>query len=301
MKNILVLCVFFLAACSTTEQITDMPLQPYLTATAPASKTPDVIVVNNTPAATSTPHIYTIKSGDTFSQLAEKFGISQDALRAANPDVVPNAMPVGGTLIIPDPAQANPSASSPTPMPAPVTQAGCHPSADMGLWCYALIQNETESGLANVSAQITLIDSNGNSAASKAAYPPLDIIQPKTSLPLYAFFPNTPAEFHPRVQVLTAFESTTYLRATIANLSVQTQPDQLMAWVAGDVYLAPESTAATQTWVAAVAYGEDGIVVGVKRWQGGAIPPGGSIPFRFTVSGFAPGIEAVQVFAEAKP
>ena len=296
---------FLLTACApaSPQNTSNNSLEPYLTATPSLTPTPNVLVIVETPIPTSTPFVYTIQSGDTFSELAEQFKISQDELRAANPDVSPNSMSVGATLLIPDSSNALAAASTPTPVPAPVTQTVCHPTADNGLWCFALIQNNTPDILENVSAQITLLDENNNVLASQTAFMPLDIIPPNTSLPVYVFFPNTPASANIQVQVLSAIQSNAsrYLPATLNNIITQIDWNGLTAQLSGQIILPAESTAATQVWVAAVAYDKDGRVVGVKRWEGGAIQPGGSIAFSFLVSSLGSAIDTVEFVVEARP
>ena len=281
-------------------------LEPYLTATPSLTPTPIVIVIVETPLPTATPFIYTIQAGDTFSELAERFKISQDDLRAANPDVSPNSMSVGTTLLIPNSSSALASASTPTPVPAPVTQAVCHPTADNGLWCFALIQNNSPDILENVSAQITLLDENNNVIASQTAFTPLDIIPPNSSLPVYVFFPDTLPNVIPQVQLLSAIQldsnNTRYLPATLNNTIAQIDWNGLTAQLSGQIHLPAESAAATtaRVWVAAVAYDKDGRVVGIKRWEGGAIQPGGSVSFSFLVSSLGSAIDAVEFFVEAR-
>ena len=305
MRNLSLLFIFLVTACAPApaRSIFNKSPNPYLTTTPSLTPTPNVLVIVETPVPSATPFVYTIKSGDTFSELAEQFKISQDELRAANPDVSPNSMPVGKTLLIPGSSNALAAASTPTPVPAPVTQTVCHPTTDNGLWCFALIQNNTPDILENVSAQITLLNENNNVLASQTAFMPLDIIPPNTSLPVYVFFPNTPANTNIQVQVLSAVQSNTsrYLPAKLNNTNAKVDWNGLTAQLSGQVTLPAESTAATQVWVAAVAYDKDGLVVGVKRWEGGAIQPGGSIAFSFFVSSLGSAIDAVDFTVEAKP
>jgi LysM repeat protein len=302
MRNSLLFLIFLITACApaSPQSISNNSLEPYLTATPSLTPAPNVLVIVETPIPTSTPFAYAIQSGDTFSELAEQFKISQDELRAANPDVSPNSMPIGATLLIPDSSNAF-AASTLTPVPAPVIQTVCHPTADNGLWCFALIQNTTPDILENVSAQITLLDENNNALASQAAFMPLDMIPPNASLPVYVFFPSTTASANVQVQILSAIQSSNhYLPATLNNAIVQIDWNGLTAQVSGQITLPAESTAATQVWVAAVAYDKDGRVVGIKRWEGGAIQPGGSISFSFLVSSLGSAIDAVEFLVEAK-
>ena len=317
MRNLILICTFFIAACTPAstspytcpggqcqETTSSNSLEPYLTVTPSPTSTPNVIVIAETPLPTSTPFVYIIQAGDTFSTLAERYKIPQDDLRAANPDVSPNSMSVGTTLLIPDSSTSLAAASTLTPVPAPVTQTVCHPSADNGLWCFALIHNDTPGILENVSAQITLLDENNNALVSQTAFLPLDIIPPSSSLPVYVFFPNTPASADIQVQLLSAIQldqsNSRYLPVTLYNTIAQIDWNGLTAQLSGQILLSAESRAATQVWVAAVAYDKEGRVVGVKRWEGGAIQPGESTSFSFLVSSLGPAIDAVEFIVEVR-
>lgn len=299
---LLIFLVFASACAPAPAQTTDVSLQPYLTATPIATSTPNMLIVVETPLPTITPHIYIIESGDTISEIAEKFKIPQENLIAANPDVNPNALTIGQSLIIPDPSAPLAAASTLTPVPVPVTQAACHPTADSGLWCFALIQNNTGSMIENVSAQITLLDEDNNVVASQTAFMPLDILPVNESLPVYVYFPNASVNAKPQVQVLSAMPGgSSYLPASLDNTSAQIDWDGKSANLSGQVLLPAESNAATQVWVAAVAYDKYGTVVGVRRWEGGALQPGSSLNFDFSVSSVGGEIEAVEFFAQARP
>lgn len=302
MRKTLFFCALLLGACASSNgQPSDGPLQPYLTRTPASTSTPNAIVIINTIVPTATPFIYIIQQGDTFSALAEKFKVTQDDLRTANPDVSPNSMSVGTNLLIPGSSLTSVDASTPTPAPAPITQSICHPTTDNGLWCFALIQNDTAGFLENLSARITL-DPN----TSAIAFTPLDIIPPNSSMPVYVFFPNTPAPLgaNPQVQILSAIQLSAnpprYLKATLNNTIAKIDWDGFTAQLSGEILLPAESSAATQVWVAAVAYDKLGQVVGVKRWEGGAIQPGGSLKFNFAVSSLRSAIDTVEFFVQAK-
>ena len=308
MRNSLFLLIFLITACAPasapTQKTTNNSLEPFLTATPSLTPTPNVLIIAETPIPTSTPFVYTIKKGDTFSELAEQFKISQNELRAANPDVSPNSMAIGTKLLIPSTSSTIANAATLTPVSVSVTQTVCHPSADHGLWCFALIHNDTTNILEDVSAQITLLNENNNAIASQTAFLPLDIIPPNSSLPAYVFFPNAAVSANIQVQVLSAIQldnkNSHYLPATLNNNVAQINWNGLTAQLSGQIILPAESTAATQVDVAAVAYDKNGRVVGVKRWDGGAIQPGGSTPFNFLVSSLGPAIDTVDFVVQAK-
>ncbi len=308
----LFLLMFLLSACAPAsgtacpggqcnEDTTSGPVASHWTATPSLTPTPNILVIIETPIPSSTPFVYTIQSGDTFSELAEQFKISQDELRAANPDISPNSMSIGATLLIPD-ISAAPKRATPTPEPVPVTQSVCHPTADNGLWCFALIQNNTPDLLENISAQITLLDENQSTLESKTAFLPLNMIPPNSALPVYVFFPNIAAHDSMQVQVLSAVRSggTRYLPAGLNNVITQIDWRGLSAMISGEISQPVESTTATRVWVAAVAYDKDGRVVGLKRWEGGAIEAGERLAFRFMVSSLGPPIDRVEYVVEAR-
>lgn len=64
---------------------------------------------------------HTIQSGETFSQIAQKYGLSQNALKQANPKVNPNVIVVGAKLNLPSGATAKTTAPASTPTPSKST------------------------------------------------------------------------------------------------------------------------------------------------------------------------------------
>jgi LysM repeat protein len=63
---------------------------------------------------------YSVKSGDTLAGIAERFGVSLDDLRAANPNLNPAALSVGDLVRLPalsgdPPPTATPTSDAPPP------------------------------------------------------------------------------------------------------------------------------------------------------------------------------------------
>lgn len=299
MQKKLLFCVLLLASCASPNQpTTNISLQPYLTNTPQNTNTPNVLIVETTPIPTNTPHIYIVEQGDTFSEIAEKFKVSISDLRAANPDVSPNAMPVGQSLIIPDPSAIFAAASTPTPLPVPITQTVCYADSSSGLHCFALIQNNSANMLENVSVKFNLLDEANNVIASDEAFTILDIIPTNSALPVYVYFSNVNQKVNPQVQLLSAYQgnASNYVSAAINN-SV-TEIDGNFANVNGQYIV---SASANQIWIVAVAYDKNGTVNGVKRWENRAATQAGVLtPFRFSVSSVGADIEALEFFIQAK-
>lgn len=57
--------------------------------------------------------LYTIQAGDTFFQLSQRFGVSLNAILAANPGVAPESLQIGQLVCIP----TTPPGPPPTPCP----------------------------------------------------------------------------------------------------------------------------------------------------------------------------------------
>jgi LysM repeat protein len=268
---------------------------------------PEGVAALETPLPSPTPFLYEIQAGDTLGGIALKYGVSLDDLVAANPDVSPNSMSIGTNLRIPsNPAEPS-GASTPTPVPAPVQQVVCYPGSDQGMWCFVLVLNDTPDILENLSAQVTLLDGDGEALASAPAISVLNILPPGTALPLVvAFPPVVPSDAAPLARLLTGIRLASgderYLPAGIHNTLVQVDGSGRTAWVSGQVRLPPEVRAASTLWIAAVAYDRSGRVVGVKRWQAAdVLAPGDSLPFTFIVSSLGGEIDRVEFAVEARP
>ncbi len=308
--NLFFAFLFLLTACApqaTQSKPQPSDLIPYLTATQAPLPTPEGLVPLTTPLPSLTPFTYTIKAGDSMSVIANKFGVKLDDLQAANPEILPNAMSVGQVLKIP----SNPDNpfGEPTPTPAPfvVQQIACYPTADKGMWCFVLAYNDSPDFMENVSAQVTLVDSNNNFIASQAALLPLNILPPNTALPMTVFFsPDIPIDAKPQVQVLTAIRllpnDERYIPATINNTLVQVDADGHSAQVSGQVLSQSQTSVAHQVWVAGTAYDEAGRVIGVRRWESSeSLSAGGSLPFEFLISSIGGKIAKVEFAVEARP
>ncbi len=283
-----------------------IPLTPFLTSTPIPLQPPVGLVPLTTPLPSPTPFTYTVQEGDTMSEIAEKFRVSLDDLQAANPQVSANSMSVGQTLNIPSNPENPSGEATPSPAPFAVDQIECYPTADKGMWCFVLARNDSPDVLENLSAQVTLVDSNNATIATQTAWLVLNILPPNTSLPMAVFFtPEIPFTAKPQVQVLTAIRlgqnDARYLPAVINNTLVQVSAEGHSAQVSGLVVSLSQTATANHAWVAATAYDEAGRVVGVRRWESNAgIPPGGGLPFNFIVSSAGGRIARAEFIVEMR-
>ena len=301
--------LILLSGCGTNPPMPGEPaaLTAYQTLTPSPSMTPAMgSLPGETVMPSPTPFTYIIQAGDTMGALAQKFGVSLDALVAANPGISPNAMPIGATLLIPTDRNNPTGESTPTPVPFTITQSQCYPTLDNGMWCFALAQNDSSEALENVSAQIILVSPDGEFIGALTAIPPLNIIPPQTAIPLVAFFPApVPGEARARVQILSAMRlapgSNRYLEASVVNPVIEIAPGGRSANVSGQASLPADSPPAQSVWVVAVAYDGAGRVVGFRRWEGSGLQAGGSLPFAISVASLGMPITRVELHVEARP
>jgi len=278
-------------------------LTPYTTATPePGSPTPTFIVtIPVTPSPTSTPFLHTITNDDTMLGLAFRYGVSLEALKTANPSVIPNAMTVGSQLVIPILIETTQSASTPSPIPVQAGQPRCYPTGDGGAWCLAAVRNITDTTLENLSVWIGLYNSHGDNFASQAAYAPLDILRSGDTMPLMVYFAGPlPVDYTARSEILTASainsDDARYLDAVAKIDSSSIDPNRTLAQVTGQVILPQGKPTASQVWVLAIAYDTDGNILGVRKWKSDTLTD-----FDITVYSLGGVIDHVEVLVEARP
>jgi LysM repeat protein len=88
---------------------------------AAASGSGAVSAAPSTPAPTPTPPkqtVYTVRQGDTLLRIATRFGVTVEALRAANKNIKdPNKIAIGDKIIIPSAAPSEIIDGGPTSTP----------------------------------------------------------------------------------------------------------------------------------------------------------------------------------------
>lgn len=282
--------------------------RPYQTATL----SPTLFVVTPLPPLTEillptpTPFTYTVTAGDTLSGIATRFDVRLDDLLTANPGLSTTALQVGALLTIP---LGGNTSGEPTPTPVPLTilQTDCWPSAEGGLWCFALVHNNYAETIENLSAQFTLLDDSGQEIGSQVAYGLLNILPAGRKMPIAAFFPApVSADVYPRAQVLTAIrlseDDSRYLPIALQNTLVRVDWPGRTAHVTGRAALTTQSATAGTLWVLGVAYDQYGHVVGVRRWDASEPLNADSIlAFDFLVYSLGPPIDHLDLLVEARP
>jgi LysM repeat protein len=209
-----------LAACTAAPAPSPVATPSLLTlptatrrATASAGQTPSPAttpVIIASPTATATPVTHVVTTGETMLGIAIDYGVSLDALQAANPTVQARFLSIGTVLVIPPPeggfAVAATNLAPPPPAPVQFSRPACYPLASDGLYCLVAARNPNTMTLANISARIILAGADGLPFASQNAFGALDLVPPGGAVPLAALFQPAPA--HPAaatgVEALTA-------------------------------------------------------------------------------------------------
>lgn len=306
----LLLAILSVACGSSPEgQKADAPIKTVVSSPVPSSTpsptgspTPLLAPLDIIPP-TSTPVIHVIALGDTLIAIAEKFGVSLESLRAANPNVNPNALPVGATLVIPL-GSTLPGEPTPTPVPLRIRQTTCYPTREGGLWCLALIVNDYAETVENLSILFVLQDENGQEISRQVAFAPLDIVPPGRAIAATAFFPApTPVHARAAARILTAYRllasDTRYLPALARNVLVKIDWDGRSAHLSGLVVLETADVPARKLWILAVAYDVHDNAIGVRRWEA-AQEVDQQIPFAFSVYSLSAPIARVELLVEAQ-
>lgn len=243
------------------------------------------------PSSTPTPLTYVVKKGDDMFGISLRYGVSLDALMAANPKVTPRLLSVGTVLVIPAGgallSATRPPPSS-TPAPVQIGKLNCEPDRSGGAWCFALVTNPLTTALEGVSAVIRIGNEKTGEVKSLPANLPLNLLPPGKELPLAVYYPAPfPQPYQYSIELLSALPlpaaDTRYLLVKIQNEKVVLSEDGLSAEVGAEIILDKPGAAVKQVAVALVLYDSDGDVIGMRRWDSGSISSGVKLVFKINV------------------
>ena len=314
------LWLVFLAACSAapsglpsaTITLRSGELTPFWTPTPTLTSTPRPTATSTpTPTATPTPLTHTVALNETLTSIALKYGISLQALRAANPDVVPELLRVGDVLIIPTASGSEtPTAPVPTPLPLEVSNPICYPDLEGGAWCFCQVHNTFDTMVESVSLRFEIIQQQADGTIWQQAQEvaaPLNFWQAGDWIPLAAYFESPlPVGYHAAVELLTALPApegdSRCLPVILLDQQVELADNGKSVEVSGEIQLAADAQPAGDVWVLAAAYDQNGSLIGLRRWESGVqLLPGESLPYSVRIYAIgAPAIRA-EVWAQALP
>jgi LysM repeat protein len=173
------------------------PTAPALAGVTPSPAATPVIIASPTATATPVTHVVTI--GETMLGIAIDFGVSLEALQAANPTIAARFLSIGTLLVIPPPeggfAVAATNLAPPPPAPVTFSRPLCYSLPSNSLYCLVEARNPNTLPLENISARIILAGPDGLPFASQMAFGALDLVPPGGAVPLATLFQPAPA--HP--------------------------------------------------------------------------------------------------------
>ncbi|MGH2581852.1 MAG: LysM peptidoglycan-binding domain-containing protein [Anaerolineales bacterium] len=302
-KNLIAAALTVVTACSVGKEISNATATSTINLVFFETQTPsqkiDGLEETDIPGPSPTPYYYTVVEGDTLFTIAARLEIELDELLAANPDVDPRFLSPGTQLLIPSGLGIGTALPPiPTPVPVALPSPECFATSAGELWCFVLIENNRGEALENIIASVYLLSSNGELLTSTEAFPPLNLLRSGQAMPLIAYFDEPPpawvtanADLHSSFAVANPEEH--YLDVEFGQTNIEISESGLAAQISGGLEIEASSQPGI-IWVLAVAYSEDGEVVGVRRWEGDR-----EYKFDFWVYSLGPKIFEVQLLVEA--
>jgi len=297
---------------SATPTLTASPVPP-MTATREPSPTPtQTSTPTATPTPTAPPVFHIVKGDDDMFGIAIRYGVSLEALKTANPSVIPHAMGESLQLLIPitptAPAVANPTQTSAlTTKTEGDSKVYCYRDGFGGAWCLVDYTNTSDKPLENVSALVTIKSSSGDYEQSKTALLPLNLVPAQTRIPLTVYFnAPTPVDLIASATIdfslPVAEQDARYLAVTLGAAETTYSEDRLTAQINSEARFEDQARPASSLWVVAVAYDENDQPVGFRRFETSQpIDVSQPLPFNVTVYSMAGAIAQVELYAEARP
>lgn len=276
------------------------PLNPYQSTTkTPAPLTPTSAFSTVEPnLPTPTPFKHAIEPGETLYGIAIKYNVSFDRLVSANPGLDPRLLTVGTEVIIPLTDEESPP--TPTPYPIISEKPACYPTTDGNLYCYALVENDQNISLENISLAFNIFNEDQELVRSQIGFSPLNTLFPGQKIPIGALIPDTAADQDLiTTTLLTAYPSNLQNPLVlISDHSLEYFQENTNAHVMGTYEILVEDVEGRQVWVVGVGY-HQGKPVAVRKWISTIdIEQGSPYPFDFYLYSLGPEIDSVQLFSE---
>ncbi|MCC7362497.1 MAG: LysM peptidoglycan-binding domain-containing protein [Anaerolineales bacterium] len=282
--------------------------RPAVTGTPGREPTPVIIA---SPTATPTPVTHVVLEGESLLGIAFDYGVSLEALEAANPDVQAQFLSIGTVLVIPPPegnfAVAATHLAPPPLAPVALGEPTCYPLASGSLVCLLEARNPGAVAVENVSARLTLAGADGLPFTSAVAFAALDLIPAGAALPLAVLFTPRPTQAVAAtgVELLTgnvAADPAPPTRAVLLPVTITASGLLAGRWsVAGEVTNPSEQALATSQ-LALALYDASGALAGYrKQTLAPGLLPGETRAFSLAADVLGGAVEQFTVFAEGRP
>ena len=244
--------------------------------TIPASATPMGLQPppdTATPTITPTPIVHVVGKGDTLQAIAFDFGVSVEALQAANGIENPQFLQVGQRLVIPVEEEGESSGSgqllpTPTPHPLQVQGVAFYETPVGSLLGLGEVVNTTALTLTNVQVEAALMNAVGERIVNTNSFGAMDLVPPGARCPFSVLFTTPPPEWSSyQVNVIRGQEagvlSTAYVPLAVTEVDGR-QLDPRYE-VIGRVRNGSTARAATSVEVIVTTYDAAGAVTGFRR------------------------------------
>jgi LysM repeat protein len=273
-------------ASSPTPRLLPLPSATPIPEVATPVATPVIIA---TATFTPTPVTYVVQKGDTLIGIAVKYGVSVEALQAANGNVQPEFLSIGAVLVIPSPegGEVVNAGVAPTPVPIPLSAPACYPTPTSALYCFVEARNPTDAAMENVSVRITLAGADGLPLASAVAYSALDVIPPRSAAPLAVLFQSAPAGIAAMgAELLTANPSTDpSAHRVLLDIPTHSGSASGAGWVVAGLVRNPSGVPAASAWLVLTLYDQGGAIVGYRKIElAGGLAPGAAQEFSISAA-----------------
>ena len=284
---------------SATPPVADAPTSTPQEA-MPASATPVDLPPppdTATPTITPTPIFHVVGKGDTLQAIAFDFGVSVQALQAANGIDNPQFLQVGQRLVIPVAEEGEGTGGGqllPTPTPQPVRVQGVafYESPVGSLLGLGEVANDTELTLTNVQVEAALLNGSGERLMTTNSFVAMDLVPAGARCPFSVLFTAPPTDWtgH-RVNVIRGQEagilSTAYVPLSVVEAEGRQADPQYE--VTGRLKNESTTRSADSVEVIVTTYDAAGTVTGFRRSTLSGAP--GSEAMGLGPSGLGPGKE----------
>lgn len=281
-------------------------LTPWLTATSKAPTPPaasELPAPTPLPVPTPTPTIHVVALGETISSIALRYGLDMNVLLAANPEIDPRALIVGDQVLIPAGNVQSQIGVSAEPLALEVGHLDCSRTTEGGLWCAAILANPLDEAATNLAVTFNGASPATESNITKTVQALLNKLEPGDTIPAVVYIPPpVPEGLEVTANLASAFpvnqSGKTFFTVDAGSPSVKIAG--LLAKVAGEVLVMTDAGKTVDVRVAAMAYNDQGNLVGVRRTESRVtLEEGKGLNFNLNVYSSGSSINSVVVKAEA--
>ena len=290
-----------------------------LPGSATITSTPEMVLPSSTaipsPTATPKPVTFTVKENTDMFSIALYYGITLDELKAANPEINPNAMSLDTVLVIPVTPTPVFSRKTPSSILTPAAaggplaikgEPGCYPEPLGGAYCLVSVENTGEERVENPSVYFAISNQQQNFSREAVVFTPLNILSPGESMPVIVYFSgpvpedvNVIAEVENWLPVMP--DDSRYAQAELSESQIELAEDHLSAKVSGEIFVKSDEKELHSLRLLAAAYDQTGKVVGLRLWEADLpINADSTIPFSTFVYSLSLPIDKIELFTEAR-